>query len=139
MRNYARWDISSLDEFVRQCRSGVMILQLIADESKKICWEKNRFTGYIPSAIRGTYKKVPGYSHQCCKRRNVISSFILSSAEEAGDVRISLGSRVMHLLPGRPFASASIAYGLVEQFSIRPIPPMETQGSLTFNKRINRA
>jgi len=136
-----RMDISSLDEF----RQAVPLRRYdfyssLLDESRENMLGEKPFYWVHTSAIRGTYKKVPWTTRfNAVQRRNVISSFILSSAEEAGDVRISLGSRVMHLLPGRPFASASIAYGLVEQFSIRPIPPMETQGSLTFNKRINRA
>ena len=92
------------------------------------------------SAVKGTFKRVPwtGRFHelQC---RNIISALILSSAEGPGDVRVMPGCKLLNLIPERPFASAQLAFGLKDQFSVELIPPPDTSEKLVFIKKIDTA
>lgn len=92
------------------------------------------------SAARGTFKRVPWTDHfhrlQC---RNIISALILSSAKGPGDVQVMPGCKLLNLIPERPFASAQLAFGLKDQFSVKLIPPPETSEKLPFIKKLDTA
>jgi hypothetical protein len=92
------------------------------------------------SASRGTYKRVPWTDRfhrlQC---RNIISTLILSSAEGPGDVQVMPNCKLLNLIPERPFASAQLAFGLRDQFSVQLIPAPETSERMPFIKKMDTA
>lgn len=133
-------EISSIEEFRQSLplRRYDDYAEMLEKEPEDILQEKPFFWVHTSSS-RGKYKKVPWASRfDAVQLRNVISALILSAAGESGDVKVSPGCRILHLLPGRPFASATLAYGLVEQFSLRAIPPLGTECA-TFTKRIDKS
>ena len=92
------------------------------------------------SATRGTFKRMP-YTQRFhgVQVRNVLAALILSSARKSGDVSISPGCSIMNLLPGKPFVSASIAKGIVERFTFKPIPSLSVNEQSGFNKKLDAA
>jgi len=92
------------------------------------------------SFTEGDYKRFP-WSHQFHKVqiRNIIASLILSSASRKGDIRLSPGSRILAILPEKPFVSAQLAFGLVEEFSAAAILPLELCEKLPFRQKIDTA
>jgi hypothetical protein len=133
--------ISTIDEFRQSLplKNYENYSSQLQEEHENLLPEKP-FYWVHTSAARGTYKKVPWTSRfnsvQC---RNVISALILSAAQDMGDIKLAPGCRVLHLLPGRPFASASLAHALLEQFSVRTIPPLGEDENMAFTARIDKA
>jgi hypothetical protein len=92
------------------------------------------------SHTNGAFKQVP-WSEQFVQAqlRNLIATLILSSAIQKGDIQLKPGCRILSILPERPFVSAQLAFGLVEQFPVRSVLPLELCEKLPFRQKIDAA
>lgn len=90
------------------------------------------------SHSKGSYKRLPwSYEFHKVQLRNIIASLILASATRKGEVYLEPGCKVLAILPQKPFVSAHLAFGLVEQFSARSVLPLELGAKLPFRQKID--
>lgn len=90
------------------------------------------------SYTRGGFKRVPwNREFVMVQLRNVLATLILASANRKGDVQLAPGCRIMAILPEKPFVSAQLAFGLLEEFSARSVLPLEYCDKLPFQQKIN--
>ena len=85
---------------------------------------------------RGTFKWVPWtlrFDEVSC--RDIITAFVIASATRRGEVNLQPNDRVLLTLPQRPFASASLAFSMLQRSSLQPILSLEEAGRATLNKK----
>ncbi|MDD5093307.1 MAG: GH3 auxin-responsive promoter family protein [Dehalococcoidia bacterium] len=92
------------------------------------------------SYTKGAFKRVP-WTEQFVKAqlRNIIATLILSSATDKGDIQLAPGCRILAILPEKPFVSAHLAHGLLEQFSAKSILPLDESDGLRFRDKMDAA
>ena len=67
---------------------------------------------------------------------NTLSAFILSSANNRGEVKLRPGSRVVLNLPSVPYTTGVMGYAVEERFLYHPIPPLDKAEQMEFEERI---
>ncbi len=90
------------------------------------------------SGVGGQFKWIP-YTREGIDASitSFISMLILGSARRKGEVNISLGERMLMLLPPPPYVSGSaVQYMDKYGFTSRIIPPLEEAGKMEFPDRI---
>jgi len=69
---------------------------------------------------------------------NTLSAFILSSANNRGEVKLRPGSRVVLNLPSVPYTTGVMGYAAEERLLYHPIPPLDKAEQLEFQERIDQ-
>jgi hypothetical protein len=89
------------------------------------------------TGAQARYKYVP-YTRRAYTRMldNVMGAFILSTAREAGDVRIGPGSSVMYNVPPRPYLSGFVAYGMERRFGLKGVLELAASEHMEFKAKI---
>lgn len=89
------------------------------------------------TGAQARYKYVP-YTRRAYTRMldNVMGAFILSTAREAGDVRIGPGSSVMYNVPPRPYLSGFVAYGMERRFGLKGVLELAVSEHMEFKTKI---
>ena len=112
-------------------------IQYIGNSRENCLAEKPHYWVHT-SYTKGAFKHVPWTERFVqTQLRNVIASLILSSATQKWDVKLAPGCRILAILPERPFVSAQLAFGIVEQFSANPVLPLEVCEKLPFSRKID--
>lgn len=89
------------------------------------------------TGAQARYKYVP-YTRRAYTRMldNVMGAFILSTAREAGEVRIGPGSSVMYNVPPRPYLSGFVAYGMERRFGLKGVLELAVSEHMEFKTKI---
>jgi hypothetical protein len=89
------------------------------------------------SWTRGTYKWIPWTPHfDKVSCQHLISALIIAAATRKGEVNLRPKDKMLLTMPPRPFASASLAFSMLECSSFQPILTLEEAERVTLNKKI---
>lgn len=89
------------------------------------------------SWTRDTYKWIPWTPHfDKVSCRHLITALIIASATRKGEVNLKPKDKMLLTLPPRPFASASLAFSMLQCSSFQPILALEEAERATLDKKI---
>jgi hypothetical protein len=69
---------------------------------------------------------------------DTLAAFILSSANQRGDVRLQEGARVVLNLPPLPYTTGIMGFAAAQRIPYQAIPPLDEAASMTFEDRIKQ-
>jgi hypothetical protein len=89
------------------------------------------------SWTRGTYKWIPWaarFDKVSCQ--HLIAALIIASASRKGEVNLQPKDKMLLTIPPRPFASASLAFSMLQCSSFQPILSLDEAERVTLKKKI---
>jgi len=108
----------------------------LSQQQEDVLTEKPYY--WCHSSGRGGYFKWLPYTHRGFEAfaKRALSAVILAAANYKGEVNLHPGTRMLLLMPPRPYTSGSAVHYLSQRFSIISIPPEEEAGEMEFDERI---